>query len=574
MSQAVPEGDSRRERRGVMLALAGVLVLLAGLYVAGYFVLGNRIPTGVEVAGVHIGGLSPQKAEETLRRELLPRADDPLRIVHDTQTYRVDPQQAGLSFDVEETLAEAGGRRTWDPRQMLQVLVGSDDVDPVIDVDTAALDGAIDSLRTEVEVEPVEAAVTFTASGGTRVTRPQTGVTIDDAALEEALLGVYLRDVGPVEIPTRTVPPEVDQAALRTALDDFARPAVSGPVTLVVPGPDVRLRVATYAPALSLRVVDGELTPQLDPDRLEPRLGKVMERLGAQPQDAAVVLRGGRPVVVPDRPGVRIDPAEVADAVLPVLTEEGRDRRAEVGTSTSKADFTTAEARALKIREEVSSFVTYYPHANYRNVNQSRAAELISGTVLKPGETFSFNDTVGERTRANGFIEGFVISEGVFAEDLGGGVSQVVTTTFNAAFFAGMKDVEHTPHSFYIDRYPPGREATVAWPSVDLKFQNTTPYGVLIEAWVVPSTPSRSGEMHVRMWSTKYWNIGAGASDRYNFTSPGEQTSSSNKCVPQTGVPGFEIDVYRFWRKVGSSRLVRRETMHTTYAPADTVRCT
>ena len=72
---------------------------------------------------------------------------------------------------------------------------------------------------------------------------------------------------------------------------------------------------------------------------------------------------------------------------------------------------------------------------------------------------------MGERTAANGFTEGFIISDGIFKEDLGGGVSQMATTTFNAAFFAGLEDVEHKPHSFYIDRYPVGREATVAWPS-------------------------------------------------------------------------------------------------------------
>ena len=90
------------------------------------------------------------------------------------------------------------------------------------------------------------------------------------------------------------------------------------------------------------------------------------------------------------------------------------------------------------------------------------------------------NHTVGERTAANGFMKGFIIGDGVFKQDFGGGVSQVASTTFNAAFFAGLQDVEHKAHSFYISRYPVGREATVVWPNTDLKFKNTTPYGVLI----------------------------------------------------------------------------------------------
>ena len=110
--------------------------------------------------------------------------------------------------------------------------------------------------------------------------------------------------------------------------------------------------------------------------------------------------------------------------------------------------------------------------------------------LLKPGETFSLNDTVGERTAANGFTKGFIISDGVFKEDFGGGVSQVATTTFNAAFFAGLEDVEHKPHSFYIDRYPVGpRGHRRLGRRVDLKFKNTTPYGVLHPGLRRPSEP-------------------------------------------------------------------------------------
>jgi len=566
--------DTGRDRHGVQLALLGVLVLLGGLYLAGYFLLGGRVPTGISVAGVGIGGMTPVSAENELRRELLRSADEPLRLTHAGETYSVDPAEAGLSFDVAATVTQAGGGRSWDPRRMVQVVLGDDDVDPVITVDEEALSARVAELAQQVDVAPVEPAVTFGDTQLFRETAPSAGVSLVVIATKELLLDSFLRSDGPLQLPTQTRQPRVDQAGLRAAVNAFARPAVSAPVRLLLPGRDITLRVGAYGPALSMQVVDGELTPMFDVDLLGERLTKLTERLGAQPRDATVALRGGQPVVVPDRRGLSFDPAEIADAVLPVLDQSGSKRQAEVSGSTARADFTTADARKLRVREPVSSFVTYYPHEEYRNINQGRAAELINGTLLEPGELFSFNGTVGERTRANGFTVGFIISNGVFAQDLGGGVSQVATTTFNAAFFAGMKDVEHKPHSFYIDRYPVGREATVAWPDVDLRFRNSTPYGVLIEAWVVPSTPPTSGEMHVRMWSTKYWDIEAGESARYNFSSPGVRYDSSDTCVPQSGLSGFDIDVYRYFRRVGSSELVRRETMHADYLPADTVFCT
>ena len=221
----------------------------------------------------------------------------------------------------------------------------------------------------------------------------------------------------------------------------------------------------------------------------------------------------------------------------------------------------------------MSTFTTYYPYAEYRNTNIGRAAELVNGTVLKPGETFSLNDTVGERTRENGFTEGFIISDGIFKEDLGGGVSQMATTTFNAMFFAGLKDVEHKPHSFYIDRYPEGREATVAWGAVDLRFQNDTPYGVLISAHVTPSTPSSQGVVTVSMYSTKYWDITTSTSDRYNYTSEQTRTLRTEDCYPNDGYGGFDVDVTRYFKKPGQSQLDHQEKFHTTYIPSDTVIC-
>jgi vancomycin resistance protein YoaR len=168
-------------------------------------------------------------------------------------------------------------------------------------------------------------------------------------------------------------------------------------------------------------------------------------------------------------------------------------------------------------------------------------------------------------------VKGFVIDGGLITTAYGGGVSQVATTTFNAAFFAGLKDIQHKPHSLYFDRYPVGREATVAWPYVDLKFQNDTPYGVLIETHVQKSTPSSSGVVTVSMWSTKYWDITTAAGDRYNIVAPGSRVSTAPDCEPQEPNTGFDIKVYRHFNRNGER--VRDETFYTHYDSADRVTC-
>ena len=179
---------------------------------------------------------------------------------------------------------------------------------------------------------------------------------------------------------------------------------------------------------------------------------------------------------------------------------------------------------------------------------------------------------MGERTAANGFTEGYVISDGILVQDLGGGVSQIATTTFNAMFFAGLQDVEHKPHSFYIYRYPVGREATVAWGAIDLRFTNDTPYGVLIQASVVPSTPSSSGSATVSMYSTKWWDITTTTGERYNFTRAKTRRINDRVCHANEGFGGFDIDVVRSFTPVGVNTETRDdEVFNTTYTPSDTV---
>ena len=421
--------------------------------------------------------------------------------------------------------------------------------------------------------EPVDGAISF---AGERINKvePVEGRALDPGDTLTALQGAYLaQEPTTVELEMARVVPDIDAADVREAMDSFASPAVAAPVEIDFQGERVKIAPRDYTVALSLEPVDGELAPTLDNEKLAAVMdGRVT---AGAPVDATVRLVDGRPQVVPSKPGVSYDPQQLQSAFLAAVAKPQGERTITLDAKVARPEFTTKDARNLQIKEQVSTFTTYYPHAEYRNVNIGRAAELVDGTLLKPGETFSLNDTVGERTAANGFTEGYVINDGILVKDLGGGVSQMATTTFNAMFFAGLEDVEHKPHSFYIDRYPIGREATVAWGAVDLRFKNDTPYGVLISAKVTPSTPSSSGVVTVSMYSTKYWDITTSTGERYNITQPEVRRIDTLKCHPNQGYGGFDIDVKRYFRPVGANdQPARTENFHTTYIPSDTVICT
>lgn len=564
------------DRRVIPGLLLGLLVLGGGAYAATHLYMRDRVPADTRVNGIAIGGLTPVAAERRLREGLGGRAAEPLTVVADGHSATIQPAAAGFRVDVPATVAQVRSSPGWEPRRMWEWYADRTRVDAVVAVDEGALSRAVDGFARQVDDPAVEGAVTF-ADGEASATYPERGSLLDRPEAAARIRSAFLHDEGPgnvVRLRTRVAQPAVTKDAVSRAMDGFANPATSASVVVRLddrPGRSIRLMPDDFTQALSMRAVGARLVPRLDAPRLLAVLRPKMRALGRPPQDARITVVAGRPALTPARNGRSFRSADVIRGFLPALTSAGRTLT--VRSIPVQPAFSTADARRLGITEQVSAFSTRFPYAAYRNTNLGRAAQLIDGTLLKPGQTFSLNRTVGERTAANGFTQGYIIEDGVFTKDFGGGVSQVATTTFNAAFFAGLADVEHKAHSFYISRYPEGREATVVWPDVDLRFKNTTPYGVLVTASIQRATPTRPGVMRVAMYSTKFWDIRTTTSPRYDPRPFRTRQLSGPGCVPNRGYDGFDVDVHRLFYRHGSETLDHRETMHTSYAPSDTVVC-
>ena len=144
----------------------------------------------------------------------------------------------------------------------------------------------------------------------------------------------------------------------------------------------------------------------------------------------------------------------------------------------------------------VGSYYTTYGGIPSRLHNVALVAQLIDGALIAPGGTFSFNGTTGERTAEKGFQEAPVIINGELQTGLGGGICQVSTTVFNAAYEAGCEIDERTNHALYISHYPLGRDATVNYPDLDLKFTNDT------DNWLLLRTFVGSGSLTVNLYGT------------------------------------------------------------------------
>jgi vancomycin resistance protein YoaR len=558
-----------------VLAIVGTLVVMLGaVYLVSFLMAGDKLPKNARISGVAVGGLSRSAAIDTLGRELGPRAAQPIQVNVNGETSKVSPAAAGLTVDYPASVDAAGGGRSFDPRKIFRVLTGGSATNAVVQVDKEKLDAAVQNLAGKVDQSPRDADLAY---AGTKVKQraAQPGVTLEQPAAAETIEDSFLLATSPVELPADVVEPDVTDAEADQVRENVAEPAVAAPIRVKAGGAGTfTIKPLTIAKSLSFSAQNSTLAAKLDGTKLRRNAEPAVKTIQlTKPKDATVRLVNGRPQVVAAVNGTEVKADDLKKAVEPALTKTGSDRTVSVKLSRAKAKFSTEAARKLGVKEVTGEFTTYYPYASYRNTNIGRAAQLINNTLLKPGEIFSLNRIVGERTAANGFVEGYIIKGGKFKKELGGGVSQSATTTFNAMFFAGLKDIQHKPHGLYIDRYPAGREATVAWPTVDLKFQNDTEYGVLVQAYRVNGSPGRRGSITVRMWSTKtYDKVVATDPVRSNFTTGRDITDDAPDCEPQAPVPGFDVTFSRLFYRDGE--VVKRERFFWRYAPTDRIRCT
>ncbi len=558
------EGASAGKPLGLKIGI-GAIAVIGVAYLVAVLSTAGGIPDNTVVAGVAIGGKSESAAAATLEQELAEQAAAPMTVTALAVEASFDPAGAGMAPDYRTTADVASGP-IFNPVRLVQHLTGQTvEVAPIIRVDDDLMAKELQRIAEEADDPAAEPEITMDAEQPT-ITPGEDGEGIDRQASRDDIVASYLFTQGPLALPVTFLEPTVSDEEAQRVVEEYAQPAVSGPVSLSFDGSSEDLTVDTIVEALSFAAEDGTLEPQVNVELLRAGL-PVLAETEDPGTDATWDVSSGKPVVVPSKQGRGVTDEELTTQVLAALPKTGAaDRTATLEIESTDPSLTTEQATALNVTEQLSSFTQKFDYAEYRRVNVGQAAEYLNGTVLKPGDEFSMNGTIKERTVANGYTSGTFISGGRFQEGLGGGVSIATTATWTAAFFAGMEAIEVNPHSLYISRYQPGLEATVAWGLLDLRFRNDTDDGVLI-------TSSAGDTFHtVTFWGTKkYDRISDVSSDRYNITKFSTKYDTSSSCSAQGGSNGFTIDVWRVFENGG--REVEREKFTTRYDPTTRYVC-
>lgn len=551
-------------RRRVLISAAIAVVVLVGAYLLLSIRSGSTAKAGTTVAGVDIGGMTQAEAAAALHTALDPVVEQKLKVQVLETSVKVDPTEAGLSLDADASVAPAFGH-SWNPLDLVGSLFGGQELPPVVDADPVLLGQELDMLSSVIDNPPVEPTIRV-KKGTATVTEGKPGRALDRGALKAALIAALVESRQVIQAEVISAEPTVTRDAAESALS-LADTAMSAPVEVTAGTVTATIPGRAVGRALRFTAVDGTLEPSLEGAKLHRAIAKELAPIETPGRDATFKIRKGVPKVVKSKVGTGISDEDLAAAVLPVIDKPAGQRNVTVAVTTRQPAFTTEQAQALGIKDRLSTFTQNYPYAAYRSQNIGQAAKRINGTLLMPGDTFSLNDTIKERTEANGYTVGYVVGPGgIFAEDLGGGVSTSATATWTAAFYAGLERVQTVAHSIYISRYKPGLEATVAWGIFDLKFRNDTGNAVFITAGTTPTS------ITVSMWGTKvYDKIEAEFGPRENVVKYKKVYDTSKQCHGQGGVDGFTITVDRVFYKDGKE--VKREPITTRYKPAPEVIC-
>jgi len=473
-------------------AIIAVLVVLSGT-VLGIAFAGSpaRLADGVRIAGVDVGGMTPGEAKSVLRRKWAALEHVPVAFRAGGLVWHLSPNQLGVRPDwgaaVDDARRQGQGFGPLRGFRRLDVRVFGADVAPTTSVYDTALEYVLNQIARKVDAPREDAFVTL------RGLQPHTvaghaGHSLDREGAATTIvrtLAGFSRQ--PVELPLRTEDPRVTPGDLTVVVAEV-KTALSAPVHLTLGKTRFTISPRRIAQLLELPA-NGRRDLRIGGQGADKWFAQLSQNVNREPEDATWAISSSGIRVIPDKPGYSLDVPKSAKALLrAVLVTDPTLRSATLSAETTQADRSTKDAEAMQIRGLVASYETFYGGDPNRIHNVQLVAHLIDGHVIAPGATFSFNDATGARTEDKGFKEAPVIINGELKTGLGGGVCQVSTTVFNAAYEAGLPIAARTNHALYISHYPQGRDATVNYPDVDLKFVNDTGHWLLLRTWVGSSS--------------------------------------------------------------------------------------
>ncbi|MBU0703256.1 MAG: VanW family protein [Chloroflexi bacterium] len=489
--------------RILLVCICVFLTLLLGSVLTFEWYHAERIYPGVRVQSVDVGGMRPGEATVALGRGL--GLNDPLLTLRGPdRSWVVRPTDLGLWLDAQATLAPAyalGREYSWAGNLLarLELLLLGLDLPPVVVYDERVARLYLETLAEQIGFPPTDASLSL--DGVTPVVNPARPGRYLDVEATLAALSPAVTRLAPAEVDlvVHEVPPPVADAEPARA---EAEALLDGPLTLLLadpiegdPGPWV-LSPEQLVTMLVVRAESGALHAALDEEPLRAYLEGLSPALAIEPVNARFHFdeETGQLTSISDSSAGRA--LDVGASLVRIVQELAAGNRY-VGLALPAVPPrypATGTAEELGIVELVAEGESYFIGSpSGRDHNIRLAATMFDGIVVAPGETFSFNHHLGEVSAEEGYDESYITAGEQLAIGIGGGICQVSTTVFRAAFWGGYPITERWYHYQRVGYYElrgggVGMDATVYSPNVDFKFVNDRAYPLLIETEVEEAT--------------------------------------------------------------------------------------
>ncbi|HHY56388.1 MAG TPA: hypothetical protein GYA08_13250 [Chloroflexi bacterium] len=491
----------RRTTFDLLALFVLLLFLIALLLVAGWgFWHTGRIYTGVSVGGVPLGGLTRVEAIKRLNERLYQYPLPPVTLVYAQQQWPLETSQVRARADLTAAVNRAylygrSGLLLHDVADQVNAALRQVEIVPQVTVDVAALRGAVTAIAATVDRSGMAARTL-----GDVAIAAQPGLAVDVEATVQgvlaALQGAGIHTVVQAPLVVNTVDPPQTPLTV-PALSPTSHSVKPLLLRAPVAGIDLALTPA------DLRDLALTTTPLvLDEAKVRTYLETLAAQIDQRPRDARLRFNpdtGAVTVLTPSFAGRALDVEASLAAIQAAVATGAAEVQLAVNSVPPAVDMN--RIAEMGIRELVASGTTYFAGSSASRVrNVEVAAEQFEGVVIPPGGIFSFNEIVRDVSSANGFEDSLVIWGDRTAVGVGGGVCQVSTTVFRAAYEGGFPLVERYNHGYVVDWYgEPGMDATIFTPTVDFRFRNDTEAYLLID----PVVDSVNGVITFNFYGTR-----------------------------------------------------------------------
>lgn len=579
-----------------VIAVAGVFVVLFAIYGLNRWVSSGEVIGNVVVAEAEVGGRTEDEALNTVSALEIGRLARLARFDVDGEKVELEPGYTGLTIDEEKAVREAMavGREGnfanqflfWLSHMFTTTHVGLDGT-----VSDIAMEELFDEWDLHVIDQPISLGSIAIEEGVLVAHYPSTGVGVDrEPAYDIVVATLMAAESETGGIPTMTVVPELTDEDVDRALAE-AEQMLSGPIEMTYDDNRAVVTEAQLVEAFTSETVINS-PPQIvnffDPEVIDTYLDPLRNQFEAEPVDARYRINDDTTVsIIPGSNGTRIDEVETASRLYDASLSDTRTGEIPI-VEGAEPSITTERLEELNVKHLVAQFTTFHDCCAARVTNIQLMADAIDGALVLPGETFSINDYVGERTEAKGYLPAGSIVGGEIVDTFGGGVSQFATTFYNTVYWGGYQDVDHQPHSYYFSRYPEGVEATLFWRSIDLKFRNNRQSAILIDTQYTGTSitvrffgfndgrtligDQSGGETHVRVareGGPEALHVKGNTSERYAITEPGDTIIRGNpefglnqQTQVQGSAEGWTVTVTRTILKGGSEQVEEQQWVH------------